>query len=110
MKEITPSPDSKVIKLLTFDTLFLPLRLPRFPAKMTLVHARALLTFVVLRKVVFVVESNVEWLSSNIVVIYVDSTLWSADSLPVEPPDAVFLIPRAKIFRFWIPQAKISVL
>ena len=58
MREITPSPDSKVIKLLTFDTLFLPLRLPRFLAKMTLVHARVLLTFVVLRKVVFDVESK----------------------------------------------------
>ena len=58
MEEVTPSPDSKMIKLLTFDSSFLPLRLPRFPAKMTLVHARALLTFVLLRKVVLVVESK----------------------------------------------------
>ena len=52
LKEVKPSPDSKMIKLLTSDNLFPPLRplvvdwrpLPRFPSKMTLPHARALLT------------------------------------------------------------------
>ena len=52
MKAVKPSPDSKMIKLLTFDNLFPPLRhshskkleaerrrLSRFPAKMTLVHS-----------------------------------------------------------------------
>ena len=48
LKEVKPSPDSKMIKLLNFDNLFPPQtvewhRLSRFPAKMTLVHAWALL-------------------------------------------------------------------
>ena len=59
VKEVAPSPDRKMIKLLTFDNLFSPLWLrhkfslklvvewrwlPRFPAKMALVHAQALLS------------------------------------------------------------------
>ena len=54
VKEVTPSSDRKTIKRLTFDNLFPPLRhslkllaewrcIPRFPAKMTLAHARTLL-------------------------------------------------------------------
>ena len=47
LKKVKPSSDSKMIKLLTSDNLFPPLRplvvdwrrLPRFPAKMTLFHA-----------------------------------------------------------------------
>ena len=48
LKEVKPSPDGKMIKLLTFDNLFLPLRhlklvvewrcLSRFATKMALVH------------------------------------------------------------------------
>ena len=47
MKEVTSSPDHKMIKLLTFDNFFSTLKLvvewrqlPRFPAQKTLVHAR----------------------------------------------------------------------
>ena len=41
VKEVTRSPDRKMIKHSALDILF---SLPRFPAKMTLVHARALLS------------------------------------------------------------------
>ena len=57
LKEVKPSPDSRIIKLLTFDNLFPPLRhsrlktprrmataISRFPAQMTLVHAWAILS------------------------------------------------------------------
>ena len=56
LKEVTRSPDRKMLKLLTFDNLFPPLRysrhkivvewrgLPRFPVKITLPHGPALLT------------------------------------------------------------------
>ena len=47
MKEVTASPDRRMIELLTFGNFFSTLklvvewrRLPRFPAKKTLVHAR----------------------------------------------------------------------
>ena len=54
LKEVKPSPDSKILKLLTSDNLFLPTttfllklvvewrRLSLFPAKITLVHAWAI--------------------------------------------------------------------
>ena len=41
VKEVTRSPDRKMIKHSALDILF---SLPRFPAKMTLAHARALLS------------------------------------------------------------------
>ena len=47
LKEVKPSFDRKMIKLLKFDNSLNPVvewrRLSSFPAKMTLVHARALL-------------------------------------------------------------------
>ena len=42
-KQVKPFPERRIIKRATFDNL-LPPRLSRFPAKMMLVHARALLS------------------------------------------------------------------
>ena len=64
LKEVKPSPESKMIKLLNFDNLFPPQtvewrRLSSFPAKMTLVHAWALLRRNLVLVVVLVSESKV---------------------------------------------------
>ena len=44
MEKVEPFPGRKMVKVLKFDNLVVERRgLSRFPAKMTLVHARALL-------------------------------------------------------------------
>ena len=44
LSEVKLSLDSRMIKLLTLDNLFAQIRLSSFPAKMMLVHARAILS------------------------------------------------------------------
>ena len=85
MKAVKPSPDSKMIKLLTFDNLFPPLRhshskklevkwrrLSRFPAKMTLVHAWATLSILENLVLVVVLErKHVHLVLKNICSIFI---------------------------------------
>ena len=62
LNEVKPSPDREMVKFLTFDDMFCRhdilvklvvecRRLPRFPAKMTLVHAQAVRTLLSTEKI-----------------------------------------------------------
>ena len=86
LKEVKPSPDGKMIKLLTFDNLFPPLphlkllvelrRLSRFATKMTLVHGSwAILS---IEKISYSKSSS----SQNLKLSIIDTSLYAGTIVP----------------------------